>query len=58
MSDLIQIILNANQQRKLAQLMYNKQNLNRIKKMDALAPNVMSAFWPLTRLPLPMAQFL
>ena len=25
--------------------MYNKQNLTRIKKMDALAPNVMSAFW-------------
>lgn len=25
--------------------MYNKQNLTRIKKMDALAPKVMSAFW-------------
>ncbi len=26
-------------------LMYNKANLARLKKMDALAPNLMKAFW-------------
>jgi len=25
--------------------MYNKQNLTKIRKMDALAPDVMKAFW-------------
>jgi AhpD family alkylhydroperoxidase len=25
--------------------MYNKENLTRLKKMDALAPEVMKAFW-------------
>ncbi len=30
--------------------MYNKENLARLKKMDALAPEVMKAFWTLDRL--------
>jgi AhpD family alkylhydroperoxidase len=25
--------------------MYNKENLNKLKKMDSLAPRVMKAFW-------------
>ena len=25
--------------------MYNKENLNKLKRMDALAPQVMKAFW-------------
>ena len=25
--------------------MYNKENLNKLKKMDSLAPQVMKAFW-------------
>ena len=29
--------------------MYNKQNLTRIKKMNSLAPEVMTAFWAFDR---------
>ena len=45
MTDLIKIIVNENRQRKLTQIMYNKQNLTRIKRMNELAPEVMKAFW-------------
>ena len=38
--------------------MYNKENLTRLKKMDALAPEVMKAFGPLTKRPSPMGRFL
>src|SRR6266850_8043507 len=30
--------------------MYNKENLNKIKKMDTLAPEVMKAFWEFDKL--------
>ena len=30
--------------------MYNKENLNKLKKMDSLAPEVMKAFWEFDRI--------
>lgn len=45
MTDLIKIIVNENRRQKEKQLMYNKQNLTRIKRMNELAPEVMKAFW-------------
>jgi len=50
MNDLFTIILNANQHRKMEQLMYNKQNLTKIKKLNELAPEVMKAFWAFDKL--------
>ena len=44
MTDFINIIVNAERQERKA-LMYNKDNLTRLKTLETLVPDVMKTFW-------------